>query len=76
VAFVPSIGAWPDLRRAFDEGIKSALLDGRDVRETLAAIEREWDRILDAEIPATLDTVPRPEPAPQTTPNHGGEVVP
>jgi len=62
IAFTPSIGAWPDLRRAFDEGIKAAMLDGRDVRDTLTSIEREWNRILDAHIPTTLDAVPRPGP--------------
>lgn len=76
VAFTPSIGTWPDLRRSFDEGIKSALLDGRDVRETLAAIEREWDRILDAEVPATLGAVPRPGPASKRRENKAGEVSP
>ena len=60
VAFTPSISTWPDLRRAFNEGIKSALLDGKDVRQTLADIEDEWNNILGAEIPVTLDTVPRP----------------
>ncbi len=73
VAFTPALGAWPDLRRAFDEGIKSALLDGRDVRQTLSDIEEEWNRILDAAIPATLDTVPRPGLATEsdTSPNAG-----
>lgn len=60
VAFTPALGTWPDLRRSFDEGIKAALLDGRDLAETLADIEAEWNRILDAAIPATMDAVPRP----------------
>ncbi|MEM6333071.1 MAG: extracellular solute-binding protein [Planctomycetota bacterium] len=63
VAFTPTIEAWPDLRRAFDEGIKAALLEGADVRETLADIEVRWDRLLAARRAATLDAVPRPEAA-------------
>lgn len=63
VAFTPSLGTWPDLRRSFDEGIKAALLDGRDVRETLVDIETEWNQILNDALPATLDAVPRPAPA-------------
>lgn len=62
VAFTPSLGAWPDLRRAFNEGIKAALLDNQDVRKTLAQIETEWNQILDDALPATLDAVPRPGP--------------
>ena len=68
VAFTPSLGAWPDLRRAFNEGIKAALLDGRDVRETLRQIESEWNRILDAQIPATFDAIPTPGPVPLNDP--------
>ena len=71
VAFTPALGTWPDLRRSFDEGIKSALLDGRDVRETLEDIEAEWNQILDAAIPATLDAVPRPGPAPESVLSRG-----
>ncbi len=62
VAFTPSIGCWPDLRRTFDEGIKAALLDGKDVRETLGRIEHEWNRILNAQIPASFDAIPHPKP--------------
>lgn len=62
VAFTPSLGAWPDLRRAFNEGIKAALLDNQDVRKTLAQIEAEWNQILDDALPATMDAIPRPGP--------------
>ena len=62
VAFTPSLGAWPDLRRAFNEGIKAALLDNRDVREMVAQIETEWNQILDDALPATMDAIPRPGP--------------
>lgn len=72
VAFTPALGTWPDLRRAFDEGIKAALLDGKDVRETLAEIERDWNRILDAAIPATLDAIPRPGPVDTARHGEGG----
>ena len=71
VAFTPALGTWPDLRRSFDEGIKSALLDGRDVQETLKDIEAEWNQILDAAIPATLDAVPQPGPADDKTMSRG-----
>ncbi len=60
VAFTPALETWPDLRQAFNERIKAALLDGADVRETLTEIEREWDRLLGAAIPASMDAVPRP----------------
>ena len=62
VAFTPAIEAWPDLRRAFDEGIKAALLDGADVGQTLEQIDADWDRILRSARPATLESLPRPEP--------------
>lgn len=72
VAFTPALGSWPDLRRAFDEGIKAALLDGRDVRATLADIEHDWNRILRADIPATLDAIPRPGPVVSPAVSPGG----
>jgi putative chitobiose transport system substrate-binding protein len=62
VAFTPSLGVWPDLRRAFNEGIKAALLNGEDTRRVLARIEDEWNQILDDALPATIDAVPRPGP--------------
>ena len=48
-AFTPAIGSWPDLRAAFEEGVKRMLLDGRDVAAGLAEVNREWDRILRAD---------------------------
>ena len=69
-AFTPSIEAWPAMRRVFEERIKGTLLDGRDVRATLAEIEAEWDRQIDEmnarrEVmggrAATMDAVPMPE---------------
>jgi len=65
VAFTPALETWPDLRRSFDEQIKAALLEGRDVAATLAEIERQWDAILRAARPATLDAVPQPAPLPR-----------
>ncbi len=68
VAFTPAMAIWPDLRRVFEEGIKRALLDGADVRATLAAIDREWDAMLAAagSTPDTggpsIDAIPRAEP--------------
>ena len=64
VAFTPAMEAWPELRRAFNEGIKRALLDGEAVDETLAAIEAEWNRILAAARPVGVDALPPDEPAP------------
>jgi putative chitobiose transport system substrate-binding protein len=62
VAFTPALDTWPDLRRAFEDGIKRALLDGADVRSTLGQIEREWERILAAAAPAPFDAIPTPGP--------------
>ncbi|MEM1329750.1 MAG: extracellular solute-binding protein [Planctomycetota bacterium] len=63
VAFTPALETWPDLRRAFEDGIKRTLLEGRPLDETLAAIDREWSRILASAPPAGWDAVPRPGPA-------------
>jgi putative chitobiose transport system substrate-binding protein len=62
VAFTPAVSAWPDMRIAFNEGIKRVLLNGQDVQTALEQIEREWNALLRAAPPATLDTVPTPEP--------------
>ena len=64
VAFTPALVTWPDLRRAFEDGIKRSLLDGADVRTTLGEIQVQWDRILRAGPPERLDAVPHPGPAP------------
>ncbi len=64
VAFTPAVSAWPDMRLAFNEGMKRILLSGAGARETLEEVERQWDALLRAAPPATLDTVPRPGPAP------------
>lgn len=47
-AFTPPLEAWPDMRRVFNERIKGVLLGGSDLGETLAAIDAEWNTILDA----------------------------
>lgn len=75
VAFTPALEAWPDLRRSFDAGIKSVLLEGADVGEALSRIEASWNRHLAARRPATLSAVPRPEPVegpPITATERGG----
>jgi hypothetical protein len=54
--------SWPQLRKAFEDGIKAALLDGKDVRATLADIEREWNRILSDAPPVSIEVVPMPPP--------------
>lgn len=64
VAFTPALDTWPDLRRAFEDGIKRALLSDADVRQTLGEIQREWERILAAAAPAPFDAIPTPAPAP------------
>ena len=48
-AFAPSIGPWPDLRRAFDGPIQRVLLDGGEVGPALTAVDAEWNRILAAD---------------------------
>lgn len=60
VAFTPALVTWPDLRRAFEEGIKRALLDGEDVAACLRRIHADWDRILAAGPAETIGAVPRP----------------
>lgn len=62
VAFTPALATWPDLRRAFDERIKSALLDGADVAQTLATVEADWNALLAAATPVGMDGVPVPGP--------------
>jgi putative chitobiose transport system substrate-binding protein len=60
VAFAPAMQTWPELRKSFEDGIKSALLDGKDVRATLAEIERDWNRILSDAPPVDMSVVPMP----------------
>ncbi len=74
VAFTPSLGAWPDLRRAFNEGIKDALLNGKDTRDTLASIEDQWNQILDDAMPTGMDVIPQPGPVHED--RHDEEVGP
>lgn len=62
VAFTPALIAWPDLRRTFEDGIKGALLDGRDVGTVLGEINAQWERILAAAGDAPADAVPTPGP--------------
>ena len=57
VAFTPTLGVWPDLRRVFNERIKSAL-QGRDTRETLAQIGEEWNSILASGEVAKMSSLP------------------
>ncbi len=72
VAFTPALETWPDMRRAFNEMIKRALLSGADVGETLARIEGEWNRLLRTGVrPATMDAVPTPPPVARAS--RGGE---
>jgi putative chitobiose transport system substrate-binding protein len=59
VAYVPALPAWPRLKDVFNERIKACLLDGRDVRQTLEEVGREWDQILKQFDPVTADALPR-----------------
>ncbi|BAM03459.1 ABC transporter substrate-binding protein [Phycisphaera mikurensis] len=58
VAFTPAMETWPELRRAFNEGIKRALLGGEPTAGVLASIEAEWNRILAAARPVGPDALP------------------
>jgi putative chitobiose transport system substrate-binding protein len=58
VGRTPALSNWPQMCDVFAEKIKGSLLDGRDVKETLAEIEREWQSILDSNVPATMDALP------------------
>lgn len=69
VAFTPALDAWPDMRRDFDEGMKRVLLEGADLRATLAEVEALWNDALRASRPATLDVAPAPDPVAMR--NHG-----
>ena len=62
IAFAPAMQTWPQLRKAFEDGIKSALLDGKDVSATLADIEQEWNLILSNAPPVAIEVVPMPAP--------------
>jgi putative chitobiose transport system substrate-binding protein len=57
-SFIPAIGPWPQMAGVFSEEIKAALLDGRDVKETLADIDAQWNAILLANEPASPGSLP------------------
>src|SRR5687767_13647886 len=61
IAFAPAMQTWPDLRKSFEDGIKPALLDGKDVRATLVDIEKDWNRILSDAPPVAIAVVPMPD---------------
>ncbi len=61
VAFTASLETWPNLRRGFEDGIKSVLLDKAPLAGTLVMIERNWNTLLAEATPATLAAVPAPE---------------
>jgi hypothetical protein len=74
VAFTASLDTWPNLRRAFEDEFKRVLLDGADLRTSLARIDTAWNELLDAAPPAGLECVPRPSrvEAPAAFVNPGG----
>lgn len=57
VNHTPSLATWPELTGVFQEKIKLALTDGRDVKETLGEIEGEWNRILHAGVPVSMNVM-------------------
>ncbi|MEM1011701.1 MAG: extracellular solute-binding protein [Planctomycetota bacterium] len=48
-SFAAPTATWPDLRRVFDDGMRSILIDNAEVEPTLRDVEVEWDRILRAD---------------------------
>ena len=60
-AFTASLECWPDLRRAFEDGFKKVLLDGRPLAKMLKETSAEWDRIV-ATSNGDMSAIPRPEP--------------
>lgn len=61
VAFTPAMEAWPDLRRAFEERMKSLLLDGGDVEQAMRRLDATWNRILRESPAASVEALPRVE---------------
>ncbi len=61
VAFTPTIEPWPAMRRVFNENIKAALLEGREVETTLGEIQTRWNQLLDAAKPVGLEALPQEE---------------
>lgn len=59
VAFTPAMEAWPDLRRAFEEQMKSLLLDGGEVEPAMRRLDGLWNRILRDSPAATEECLPR-----------------
>ena len=59
---------------AFEDEFKRVLLDGADLRTSLARIDTAWNELLDAAPPAGLECVPRPSrvEAPAAFVNPGG----
>lgn len=57
VNYTPALATWPALTGVFQEKMKIALTDGRDVKQTLMEINEEWNRILDENLPATIEAV-------------------
>jgi putative chitobiose transport system substrate-binding protein len=57
VAFTPAMACWPDLRRTFEDAFKRVLLDGADLRRTLAEVDTSWNGIL-ADRPADISALP------------------
>jgi putative chitobiose transport system substrate-binding protein len=61
VAFTPSLAAWPDMRRTFEDRIKRAMAGEERVEDSLAWVDAEWSRMLRAS-PAGADALPSASP--------------
>ncbi|MEM8875010.1 MAG: extracellular solute-binding protein [Planctomycetota bacterium] len=48
-SYNPPVGPWPDMRRAFNDGIKRVLLEDTDLAAVLAEVDAEWNRMLRAD---------------------------
>lgn len=57
-AFTPALAVWPDLRRAFEDRIKRALLGSERVEDSLRHIQNEWAGILRSASFAPAEALP------------------
>jgi ABC-type glycerol-3-phosphate transport system substrate-binding protein len=66
VAFTASLETWPNLRRTFEDGIKTVLLDRAPLAGVLVSIQNNWNTLLAEAAPATLASVPSPQKIAET----------
>ncbi len=63
VAFTASLDCWPDLRRAFEDDFKRAILGSIPLDDALGRIDEQWGRILRASAGGSSADIPTPSPA-------------